>query len=79
MHKNGVRPSGVFSVEGTLSAPQQKQLTDWIKEQAAAENVGNPLIIDRGAKLVGNIMSASTSSCSKRAVTRSKRSAASCA
>jgi HK97 family phage portal protein len=58
MHKNGVRPSGVFSVEGTLNEPQQKQLTNWIKEQAAAENVGNPLIIDRGAKLVGNIMSA---------------------
>jgi hypothetical protein len=35
LHKNGVRPSGVFSVEGTLTS-RSKRPDDWLKEQAAA-------------------------------------------
>jgi HK97 family phage portal protein len=52
MHVNGVKPSDTYSVDGTLSETQQKQLTAWIKLQAAADNIGNPLILDRSAKLI---------------------------
>jgi len=54
MHVNGVKPSQTYSIEGTLTEAQQKQLTAWIKAQAAAENTGNPLILDRSAKLIAS-------------------------
>jgi HK97 family phage portal protein len=57
MHKNGVKPSGTYSVEGALSEKQQKDLLNWLKEQAAADNVGNPLILDRGAKWISQSLS----------------------
>lgn len=49
-HANGVQPSGVYSVEGELTEEQYGQLSRWIKKQAGAENKGNPLVLDRGAK-----------------------------
>lgn len=49
-HANGIKPSGIYSVEGELTDVQHEQLTKWVKKQAGAENKGNPLILDRGAK-----------------------------
>lgn len=57
LHKNGVRPSGVYSVEGKLVGTQYKELSDWIDtHQAGAANTGKPLILDRAAKWVGTQM-----------------------
>jgi len=51
LHSRGVRPSGTYSVEGTLDATQYAALKLWIeKEFAGAENSGAPMILDRGAK-----------------------------
>ncbi len=49
LHANGVRPSGLYSMEGTLNSEQKKSLTAWLKTQAAAD-FGIPMILDRGAK-----------------------------
>lgn len=56
LHKNGVRPSGVYSVDSVLNEKQQKDLTAWIKQQAAAAEAGTPLVLDRGASWVSNTM-----------------------
>lgn len=57
LQENGVRPSGVYSVEGTLNPDQYKALATWIKENAAgAENAGKPMILDRSAKWIGTQM-----------------------
>lgn len=55
LHANGVRPSGVYSVEGTLKKEQFDDLTVWLKKHATAEQ-GAPLILDRGAKWLQTTM-----------------------
>jgi HK97 family phage portal protein len=51
VHKNGVNPSGLYSVDGTLSAAQYKEMREWLlKEHVGSENTGVPMIADRGAK-----------------------------
>jgi len=51
LHTNGVRPSGVYSVEGTLKDDQYKALAKWIDDHVAGtQNVGKPMILDRAAK-----------------------------
>lgn len=51
LHKNGIRSSGVYSVEGTLSADQYSALAKWVDERMAGiANTGKPMIMDRGAK-----------------------------
>ncbi|UYY77786.1 phage portal protein [Sphingomonas sp. R1] len=55
MHKNGVSPSGVYSIEGSLSVEQHAQLTTWLKQHASAS--GTPLVLDRGAKWLQQQMS----------------------
>jgi len=51
MHANGVKPSGVYSVEGTLSEEQHARLTAWISTRASGpEKAGKPLVLDRSAK-----------------------------
>ncbi|MGE3346063.1 MAG: phage portal protein [Ramlibacter sp.] len=49
-HANGIRPSGVYSIDATLNKPQQEDLVKWLKSQAADENAGGAMVIDRGAK-----------------------------
>lgn len=50
-HENGVRPSGIYSVEGTLSAEQHQRLQAYLKAQAAGvDRTGVPLVLDRAAK-----------------------------
>lgn len=57
MHRNGIRSSGVYSVDGTLSKEQFKQLRDWIEtEMGGPENIGRPMVLDRGAKWLSNTM-----------------------
>lgn len=58
MQRNGVKSSGVYSVEGELGEEGHKDLTRWIAENhSGPENVGKPLILDRGAKWHGTQMS----------------------
>jgi HK97 family phage portal protein len=50
-HENGMRPSGTYSVEGTLSGEQHEQLTRWLRAAyAGPEKAGTPLVLDRAAK-----------------------------
>ena len=57
LHKNGVRPSGVYSVEGTLKDDGYKTLSDWIEKKIAGSgNSGKPLILDRSAKWISTQM-----------------------
>jgi HK97 family phage portal protein len=57
LHAKGVRPSGTYSVDGTLNPEQYKGLKAWIdKEFAGAENSGAPMILDRGAKWLSQAM-----------------------
>lgn len=58
LHKNGVRNSGVYSVEGKLSTEQYEQLRKWIEREAAgAAKAGMPMILDRSAKWLQTQMS----------------------
>lgn len=50
MHANGMRPSGVYSVEGNLNAEQYERLSEWIAKQAGPDRFGKPLVLDRSAK-----------------------------
>jgi len=53
LHKNGVRPSGVYSVEGTLKPDQYSDLSKWIDTYlAGAKNAGKPMVLDRAAKWI---------------------------
>lgn len=47
LHKEGVRTSGAWSVEGKLDDKQHKDLTAWLQKQAGT---AAPLILDNGAK-----------------------------
>jgi HK97 family phage portal protein len=49
-HANGLRPSGVYSVEGTLTTPQYESLVKWLKESYSGEKQGTPMVLDRNAK-----------------------------
>ncbi len=50
MHENGSRPSGVYTVQGTLNKEQHELLVQWLKRQISGpDNTSNPLILDRGA------------------------------
>jgi len=57
VHANGLRPTGVYSVDGNLSEDQHTRLTKWIKDQAGPDKVGTPLVLDRAAKWLSTAMS----------------------
>lgn len=50
LHAKGVRPSGVYSIEGTLSATQYEALKAWIVKEFGGGNSSAPMILDRNAK-----------------------------
>lgn len=50
MHANGLRPSGTYSVEGSLTPEQHTRLTAMLKAKSGADNAGIPLVLDRAAK-----------------------------
>ena len=57
LHANGVRTSGAWSTDATLDGKQYQQLKDFIaREFSGSQNAGAPMIIDRGAKWVSNVM-----------------------
>ena len=56
-HQNGAKPSGVLSVEGSLTPDQYKQLRAWIEKSIGSRNAGVPLIVDRAAKWTAQAMS----------------------
>lgn len=58
LHKNGVRPAGVYSVDGTLDKGQYDALKNWIDtEMGGIQNVGKAMLLDRGAKWINTAMS----------------------
>lgn len=57
MHKNGLRPGGTYSVEGNLTQEQHDRITKWLKENAGPDKVGEPLVLDRGAKWLTTALS----------------------
>lgn len=57
MHENGLRPSGVYSVDGSLTEEQHTRLTGWLKRQGGSGNAGTPLVMDRAAKWASTAMS----------------------
>ena len=51
MHQRGLRPSGMYSVEGALSKDQYKDLHGWLeKEYGGAANAAKVMLLDRSAK-----------------------------
>jgi HK97 family phage portal protein len=50
MHENGLRPSGIYSVEKTLDEKQHERLTAWIRKFAGVHRTGEPFVLDNGAK-----------------------------
>lgn len=57
MHANGLRPSGTYSVEGTLSPEQHERMTAWLKRQSGPENAGAPMVLDRSATWLSTALS----------------------
>lgn len=51
-HQNGLRPSGVYSVDGNLNEEQHGRLTRWIDRNYSGANAGKPLVLDRAAKWI---------------------------
>lgn len=49
MHANSLRPSGVYSVSGTLKQEQHERLTAWIKAKGGPGKNGDPLVLDNAA------------------------------
>lgn len=57
LHRDGVKPSGFYSIEGSLEPAQHTQMVTWLKRYAAAGDlVGAPMILDRGAKWLNQQM-----------------------
>lgn len=53
---NGMRPSGLYSVDGNLTEAQHSRLTAWLKKRSGPNATGEPLILDRAARWVSNTM-----------------------
>lgn len=56
MHANGLRPSGTYSVSGTLNKDQHDRLSALLKARSGVENAGAPLVLDRDAKWLSTAM-----------------------
>lgn len=57
LHRNGLQTTGVVSIEGNLDDTQHKKLELWIEQNRAKANRFKPLILDRGAKFMSQVMS----------------------
>lgn len=55
LHANGVRPTGLYTVDAALDDGQRARITNWLKKQAAA-GAGTPMVLDRGAKWLQQTM-----------------------
>ena len=57
LHRDGIKPSGSYSIEGELTAKQHTQMVEWLKRYAMAGDLaGAPMILDRGAKWLNQQM-----------------------
>jgi HK97 family phage portal protein len=57
LHKNGLQPSGMYTMEGTMNEEQYKRLRAYLAQHyAGPDNAGTPLILDRSAKWVQQTM-----------------------
>lgn len=56
LHKDGVRPSGIYTVDGTLNKEQYENLRLWILENNASEKSGGLMLLDRNAKFTPTSM-----------------------
>lgn len=54
---NGVFASGTYSVDGTLSPEQYRQMKKFLVDNHSGEQTGMPMILDRGAKWLQMSMS----------------------
>lgn len=50
LHNNAVMPSGIYSVDGTLTKEQYERLSVFIEEHFTRERRFRPMILDRSAK-----------------------------
>lgn len=50
MHENGLRPTGIYSVEGSLTKEQHERLMVYLKAKAGVSKTGEPFVLDRSAK-----------------------------
>lgn len=50
MHENGLRPTGIYSVEGSLNKEQHERLMVYLKTKAGVSKTGEPFVLDRSAK-----------------------------
>lgn len=57
LHAKGVRTTGVYSIEGTLTKDQYEQLKSWVAREFSGANNGAPMILDRSAKWQPTTMS----------------------
>lgn len=57
LHKNGLSPSGIYSVDGQLNDVQHKRLSAVLEEYQGSGKSSRPLILDRAAKWVAQSMS----------------------
>lgn len=54
---NGMRPSGIYSVDGTINETQHARLTAWLKKSyGGPDSTGVPMILDRATKWVSTAM-----------------------
>lgn len=53
-HRDGLKSSGAYSIDGPLTPEQHQQITEWLKRHASRP--GDPLILDRGAKWLAQQM-----------------------
>jgi HK97 family phage portal protein len=58
MHENGMRPSGVYSVDGNLTTEQHTKLSAWLAAKSGPGKAGLPLVLDRAAKWLSTSQSA---------------------
>lgn len=59
MHENGLKPSGVYSVEGNLTGEQIERIQGYIKKMnAGAAKAGLPLVLDKAAKWISTTTTA---------------------
>jgi HK97 family phage portal protein len=57
LHRNGVSPSGIYSIEGTLDVEARKRFRERITEMnEGLSNVGRIMILDRGGKFIPTAM-----------------------
>jgi HK97 family phage portal protein len=52
MHENGLRPSGMYSVDKTLDEKQHERLTAWIRKFVGVNRTGDPFVLDNAAKWI---------------------------